>query len=160
MLNKLLLTASAAAMIAGFAIAMPAQAAGAGVKVGVLTCKVEPGWSYVIGSTKALECSYSPTKGKPERYYGDIQKVGVDLGYSDGATMVWGVFAPASDVGKDALEGNYAGVSASAAVGVGAGAKVLVGGLDKSITLQPVSVEGDAGVNLAVGVAAINLKHF
>jgi len=74
--------------------------------------------------------------------------------------MVWAVFAPASDVGKDALEGNYAGVSASAAVGVGAGAKVLVGGLDKSITLQPVSVEGDTGVNLAVGVAAINLKHF
>ncbi|MBL8781245.1 MAG: DUF992 domain-containing protein [Alphaproteobacteria bacterium] len=157
-MNKLFLTASAAALMLGTATF--AQAAGAGVKVGMLTCKVEPGWSYVVGSTKALECSYSPTKGKPERYYGDIQKVGLDLGYSDGATMVWAVIAPTSDVGKDALEGNYAGVAASVAVGVGAGAKVLIGGLDKSITLQPLSVEGDTGVNLAVGVAAINLKHF
>jgi hypothetical protein len=159
MINKLFMTASAAALMLGAATFAHA-AEGAGVKVGVLTCKVEPGWSYVVGSSKALECSYSPSKGKKERYYGDIQKVGLDLGYSEGATMVWGVVAPTSDVGKDALEGDYAGVSASVAAGVGAGAKVLVGGLDKSITLQPLSVEGDKGINLAVGVAAINLKHY
>lgn len=158
MTNKLLLSATAALMF-GAATLVPAQAAGAGVKVGMLTCKVEPGWSYIVGSTKALECSYSPTKGKPERYYGDIQKVGVDLGYSDGATMVWAVVAPTSDVGKDALEGEYGGVQASAAIGVGAGVNVLVGGFDKSISLQPVSVEGGTGVNLAVGVAGIKLKH-
>lgn len=159
MISKLLFSASAVALMFSAAAIAPAQAAGAGVKVGMLTCKVEPGWSYVVGSTKALQCSYSPTKGKPERYYGDIQKVGVDLGYSDGATMVWAVIAPTSDVGKDALEGEYGGVSASAAVGVGAGVNVLVGGFDKSITLQPVSVEGGTGVNLAVGVAGIKLKH-
>jgi hypothetical protein len=158
MLNKLLLTAGAAALT-GFAAFMPAQAAPAGVKVGMLTCDVEPGWSYVVGSTKSLQCSYTPSKGRPERYVGDIQKVGVDLGYSSGATMVWAVIAPTSDVGKDALEGEYGGAQASAAVGVGAGVNVLIGGFDKSITLQPVSVEGGSGVNLAVGVAGLSLKH-
>ncbi len=158
MINKLLLTAGAAALT-GFAIFAPAQAATAGVKVGMLTCDVAPGWSYVVGSTKSLQCSYTPSKGKPERYVGDIQKVGVDLGYSSGATMVWAVIAPTSSIGKDALEGEYGGASASAAVGVGAGVNVLLGGFDKSITLQPVSVEGGSGVNLAVGVAGLSLKH-
>jgi hypothetical protein len=159
MLKNLTVTASAIALFTGLAVSMPAQAAPAGVKVGVLTCKVEPGWGYVVGSTKPLHCSYEPTRGRPERYIGDVQKVGVDIGYTDGATMVWAVIAPSSDVGKDALEGNYAGATAGAAVGVGAGVNVLVGGFDKSITLQPVSVEGGTGVNLAAGVAAINLKH-
>ena len=154
---KLFLSAGVAALMLG---AAPAQAANAGVKVGLLTCKVEPGWSYIVGSTKALHCSYAPSRGQPERYMGDIQKVGIDLGYSDGATMVWAVIAPTSDVGKDALDGEYAGASASVAVGVGAGVNVLIGGFDKSITLQPVSVEGGTGVNLAAGVASISLKHF
>lgn len=153
---KLFLSAGVAALMLG---AAPAQAANAGVKVGLLTCKVEPGWSYIVGSTKALHCSYAPSRGQPERYMGDIQKVGIDLGYSDGATMVWAVIAPTSDVGKDALDGEYAGASASVAVGVGAGVNVLIGGFDKSITLQPVSVEGGTGVNLAAGVASISLKH-
>ena len=154
---KLFLSAGVAALMLG---AAPAQAANAGVKVGLLTCKVEPGWSYIVGSTKALHCSYAPSRGQPERYMGDIQKVGIDLGYSDGATMVWAVIAPTSEVGKDALDGEYAGASASVAVGVGAGVNVLIGGFDKSITLQPVSVEGGTGVNLAAGVASISLKHF
>jgi len=158
MISKFLSTS--AVLVAGsLALGASSQAAGGGVKVGILTCMVEPGWSYVVGSTKPLACTYEPTRGRPERYFGDIQKIGVDIGYSDGATMVWAVIAPASDVGRDALEGNYAGASAGAAVGVGAGVNVLVGGLDKSITLQPVSVEGGTGVNLAAGVAAIHLKH-
>lgn len=159
MLKHLLYTASVVGLVSGIAMLAPAQAAPAGVKVGMLTCNVEPGWSYVVGSTKDLQCEYAPTKGRGERYVGKIQKVGVDIGYSSGATMVWAVIAPTSDVGRDALEGDYVGASASAAVGVGAGVNVLIGGFDKSITLQPVSVEGGTGINLAAGVAGLNLDH-
>lgn len=159
MFNKLLLSVGTAAIVSGFAALAPAQAAPAGVKVGMLTCQVEPGWSYIVGSTRPLQCEYAPTRGRPERYVGQIQKVGVDIGYVSGATMVWAVIAPASDVGKDALEGDYVGASATAAVGVGAGVNALVGGFDKSITLQPVSVEGNTGVNLAASVTSINLDH-
>jgi hypothetical protein len=148
------------ALVAGtLAFAPLTQAAEGGVKVGVLTCDIEAGWSYVVGSTKDLNCSYKPDNGANATYVGKVQKVGIDLGYSEGATMVWAVVAPTSDVGADALEGDYVGASAGASVGVGAGANLLVGGFDKSITLQPLSVEGNTGVNLAAGVTAINLDH-
>jgi uncharacterized protein DUF992 len=72
--------------------------------------------------------------------------------------LVWAVFAPSSDVRAGALQGDYAGATASATVGVGLGANVLIGGLDKSIALQPLSVEGNRGLNVAAGIGAISLK--
>ena len=156
MSNRLGLTVGVAILAASAWLA-PAQAAG--VKVGVLTCNVEPGWSYVVGSTRPLECSYSPNHGRGEHYIGKVEKVGVDIGYVSGATIVWAVIAPTSDIRAGALEGDYGGASANVAVGIGAGANVLIGGFDKSITLQPVSVEGDTGVNLAVSITSIRLDH-
>lgn len=159
MSNKYRLMLGAAIAASVFAIAPAALAAQSGVKVGVLTCKVEPGWSYIVGSTRPLHCDYSPNKGDGEHYIGKVQKVGVDIGYVSGATIIWAVIAPTSDVKHGALQGEYGGVSASASVGVGAGANVLVGGFDKSITLQPVSIEGNTGVNLAAGIAGITLDY-
>jgi hypothetical protein len=159
MLDKINLMAGAAIVAGGLMIASTAQAAQGGVKVGVLTCNVEPGWSYVVGSTRPLECSYAPTRGRGEHYIGKVQKVGVDIGYVSGATIVWAVIAPTSDIRPGSLEGDYGGASANIAVGIGAGANVLIGGFDKSITLQPISVEGDTGVNLAVSISSITLEH-
>ena len=157
--NRFNLLAGVAFVAGAFVFALPAQASESGVKVGVLTCKVEPGWSYIVGSTRPLHCDYSPNKGHGERYIGKVQKVGVDIGYVSGATIVWAVIAPTSDIRPGALEGEYGGVQASVSVGIGAGANVLIGGLDKSITLQPLSIEGDTGVNLAAGVAGIVLDY-
>ena len=84
------------AILVGACAAGSALAAPGGVKVGVLTCNVEPGWSYVVGSTRPLECTYAPNHGRGEHYIGKVQKVGVDLGYVSGATIVWAVVAPTS----------------------------------------------------------------
>ena len=46
----------------------------------------------------------------------------------------------------------------SVSVGVGGGANVLVGGFNKTIALQPLSVQGQTGVNLAVGIAGLSLN--
>ena len=149
----------AAVLAAGaLAFAGTADAAPHGVKVGTLTCNVASGWGFVFGSTKDLHCTFHGTKG-PEHYTGTISKFGVDIGYTEGGVLVWGVFAPSSDVRAGALEGDYAGATASATVGVGLGANVLIGGLDKSIALQPVSVQGNTGLNLAAGVGVITLKY-
>jgi hypothetical protein len=113
----------------------------------------------VFGSTKDLACSYEPTKATAEHYAGSISKWGVDVGYTGKGKLVWAVFAPTSDVRPGAIEGEYAGASAQANVGVGLGANVLIGGLDKSIALQPVSVEGSTGLNVAAGIGSISLKH-
>ena len=158
MSNKIRLMMSAVALGA-FALAAPAQAAGhSGVKVGTLTCNVASGWGFVFGSSKDLHCTYNGNGRHYERYTGSISKFGVDIGYTEGGVLVWGVFAPTSDMRKGALEGDYVGASAQANVGIGAGANALIGGFDKSITLQPLSLEGSKGLNVAAGIGSISLK--
>ena len=146
----------AAALAAAVAFAAPAQADG--VKVGTLTCHVSSGWGFVFGSSKDLRCTFSPGKGITEHYVGTISKFGVDIGYTSSAVIVWAVFAPQSGPKRGALAGDYAGATASATVGVGVGAHALVGGFDRSITLQPLSIEGNTGLNVAGGIGAMSLK--
>ena len=159
-MTKFRLMIGAAALAAGaLAFAGSADAAPHGVKVGTLTCNVASGWGFVFGSSKDLHCTFRGNRtGGGEHYTGSISKFGVDIGYTEGGVLVWGVFAPSSDIRSGALEGDYAGATASATVGVGLGANVLIGGLDKSIALQPLSVEGNKGLNVAAGVGAISLQ--
>jgi len=159
MQKKFRLMMGAAALAAGaLAFAGSADAAPHGVKVGELTCNVASGWGFVFGSSKDLHCTFHGNRAHGgEHYTGTVSKFGVDIGYTEGGVLVWGVFAPSSDIRPGALEGDYAGATASATVGVGLGANVLIGGLDKSIALQPVSVEGNKGLNVAAGIGAISL---
>jgi hypothetical protein len=142
----------------GLLWASGASAAPHGVKVGELTCNVSSGWGFVFGSSKDLHCTFRPSGAQhAEHYAGSISKFGVDIGYTEGGVLIWGVVAPSSDVKAGALQGNYAGATASATAVVGGGANVLVGGLDKSIALQPISLEGNKGLNVAAGIGAITL---
>jgi hypothetical protein len=150
-------------LVAGAAIlaigAVTSAKADTTVKTGLLTCNVESGWGFVFGSSRDLKCNYSGTGGHHEHYNGHIAKYGVDIGYLQGGVIVWGVLAPTTDLATGALAGDYGGATAGASVGVGADANVLVGGFNKSITLQPISVEGDKGLNVAAGIASITLHH-
>ena len=136
----------------------PAYAQG-GVRVGTLTCSVAGGWGFVFGSSKAIRCTLARVGGRPEHYAGSINKFGVDIGYTQGGVLVWGVFAPTASLAPGALSGNYVGATGSATVGVGAGANVLVGGSNRTISLQPVSIEGNTGLNVAAGIGAMNLRY-
>jgi hypothetical protein len=166
MLRSILTAAGAAAsLVVGIAAyaqtpATPGtpQATGrTGANVGSLTCNVAGGVGFVFGSSKDLSCLFWRTDGIGERYTGSIKKYGVDLGFTKEAQMVWLVFAP-GNIGPGALAGNYVGGTASATVGVGAGANVLVGGGTGQVTLQPVSVEGSVGLNVAAGIGEVELR--
>src|SRR5271166_7145053 len=159
--KKFLLAAAAATLAAG----IPGQAVRAesynGVKAGVLTCNVSSGWAFVFGSSRDLKCTYAPVQGTPDHYVGHIDKYGVDIGYSAGGVMVWAVLAPTNNLGHGALDGKYGGLTAGAAAGVGGAANVLVGGsqdAQKTISLQPLSIEGTTGLNVAAGVLELTLK--
>jgi hypothetical protein len=128
-----------------------------GVNVGSLQCTVAGGVGFVFGSSKSLDCLLVRTDGLAEHYTGTIKRFGVDIGFTKEAHIVWMVFAPGS-ISKGALAGGYAGATASATAGVGVGANVLVGGSQKQVTLQPVSVEGSVGLNVAAGLAEVELK--
>jgi hypothetical protein len=158
MSRKLLAAGGSAAVIAALlALGSPADAAG--VKVGVLTCHVSSGWGFIFGSSKDLRCNFSPSRGYGERYVGTVSKFGVDVGYTAGGVLVWDVVAPTTSLKRGALAGGYGGATASATAGVGVGANVLVGGFDRSVTLQPVSIEGNTGLNVAAGIGAITLHY-
>ena len=158
-MNKTFGLMMSAAVIGALAFAMPAQAAPHGVKVGELTCGVASGWGFVFGSSKDLRCVFRQSNHHAVHYSGSISKFGVDIGYTEGGVLVWEVIAPSSDMRPGALEGDYVGVSAGATAGVGVGASLLVGGFDKSFSLQPLSVSGNEGLNVAAGIGSISLKY-
>ena len=130
---------------------------GAAVRAGYLTCHVDAGWGFIFGSSRKLDCAYALQPGYTEYYLGSVTKFGADIGYLQSGVIIWAVLAPTTNLGQGALAGHYGGATASAAVGVGAGANVLVGGFNSSIALQPVSIEGQNGLNVAAGVMALNL---
>ncbi len=143
-------------MMCAMALAPPARAQG--VKVGVLTCNVSAGFGFVFGSSRSLNCTFAPAPGRYEHYVGTIDKFGVDIGYINGGVLVWSVIAPTAAPSPCALAGSYSGAAANATVGVGAGANVLVGGNGNSFSLQPVSIEGTTGLNVAAGIASMHLQ--
>jgi hypothetical protein len=152
------MTVGALGIAAASALPVPAHAQ-AGARVGTLTCNVAGGWGFVFGSSKALHCVFSPGPGgHPERYAGTIQKFGVDIGYTQGGVLVWAVFAPTTNIAPGALAGGYGGATASATAGAGVGANALIGGSNRTISLQPVSIEGNTGLNIAAGIGAITLR--
>ncbi len=154
-----------AGVAAVFAFAGQAHAAGSGsgTRVGTLACNVGGGWGMIVGSSRKLECTFTGSEGsgaaaKSEAYEGKITKLGADIGYRAAGRMIWAVIMPTGDVGPGALAGSYGGATASATAGVGIGANALFGGSHDSISLQPLSIEGSTGLNVAAGVAGISLR--
>jgi len=156
----------AGAALAALALSLPANAAEpakspeGGTQAGVLTCNVASGWGFIFGSSRNVKCTLSGTaSGRIEHYAGHIGKFGADIGYVSSAVMIWAVLAPTANLGPGALAGSYGGATASATAGVGVGANVLVGGSHDSISLQPLSIEGNTGLNVAGGVALLKLVY-
>ena len=138
--------------------ATSAQAQSSRVRVGGLTCNVAPGVGLIIGSNKSMSCSYQSVDGWSERYSGNIIIIGADIGVTDSKTIAWAVWAPVNRAGRGALAGGYGGATAEVTVAAGLGANVLVGGFQNSFMLQPVSVSGQTGANVAAGVSGIQLN--
>lgn len=146
----------ALAILAGIGLA-PRPAEAQVVQAGALTCDVAPGFGFLVGSRKEIVCTFRNVAGDLEIYDGSITKLGVDIGVTDRFVIVWNVLAPSGRVVRGALSGSYFGATAQATVGAGIGANVLVGGFERSLTLQPVSVSAQTGVNVAAGVAELAL---
>ena len=129
------------------------------VQAGSLTCDVSAGIGLIIGSQRNVSCTFTPSLPGPIEYYtGTISKLGVDIGVTAGGVMVWFVYSPTNRP-LGALSGTYVGGTAEASVIAGVGANALVGGSNRAIALQPVSVSGQIGLNVAAGVAGLDLRY-
>jgi hypothetical protein len=134
-----------------------ASPASAQTQVGTLSCDTSGGIGLIVTSQQRLNCTYEGLNNRIEGYYGTISKFGIDIGATTQGVIVWQVFAPSTDFGPWALEGNYVGASGQATAGVGASANLLVGGFNRAFSLQPLSVGAQTGLNLAIGVANLTL---
>src|SRR5262245_65220603 len=146
-----------AGVVALMAAASSEAQAQARVEVGVLTCTVRGGTGFIVGSTKDLRCRFNKP-GRDEFYHGTISKFGLDIGATKQTAIAWAVLAPTARLPPGSLNGNYGGVSAEATVGLGVGANALIGGSNKNIILQPLSVQAQQGLNIAAGIAALQLR--
>ena len=157
-MHKRLSALAALAAVVMAASPVPAMAQGPErIKAGTLTCDISAGIGLIITSKKDVTCMFTPSQPGPrEVYVGSIAKFGLDLGATAGGEMVWAVYAP-TNRRFGALAGHYGGASAEATVGAGLGANVLVGGSNHTVSLQPVSVQGQAGLNVAAGVTELTL---
>ncbi len=155
MLNRYV---TAALFISLMLAAAPAHAQGNSIRQGVLTCRTSASVGLIVGSRQRLRCQFKSDRGRTQNYVGAINRLGLDLGVTAGGVMVWAVLASTPDIAPGALTGRFVGASGDVSAGVGVGANVLVGGTRRSVSLQPLSLEGQVGVNLALGVAAMTLN--
>jgi opacity protein-like surface antigen len=155
-MKKLLMCA---ALAGGLALASQAAvAAPVGVKIGTLSCHEASGWGFVFGSSHDVRCTFAEGD-RVEHYEGSISKFGVDVGYQQSGVILWEVFAPTDHPNHGALDGHYGGATAGAALGLGLDANALVGGSERSISLQPLSIQGMTGLNVAAGIGELTLHQ-
>ena len=158
MRRSLILTGSAIATLVASIAGASAQQPMPRVQIGILECRGGASIGFIVGSVTHLGCVLR-IDGLPEdRYIATIRKVGVDLGITQESALAWGVYAPVARLGPGDLAGTYAGAQGSAAVGVGVGGNVLIGGSDNSIALQPLSVQGQVGLSVAAGLESLELR--
>ena len=150
-----IMAAALLAIILGRAAAQPRQ-----IQLGTLTCSMSSSIGIVVGSQKNVNCVFRGRSDEPdENYTGTMTTVGLDIGFTTGGVMVWTVFA---DTNRYAgmLAGKYVGATAEASVAAGLGANVLVGGSHQTVALQPLSLQGQVGFDLAAGIGALELHPF
>lgn len=146
--------------IAALVVPLASASALPPVRAGILQCQGGQNVGYVVGSVTSLECVFQSEGRRPEPYIATVRRYGVDLGFTEQTRFAWAVNAANSRIGRGDLSGNYGGVGANASVGVGFGGNFLVGGPANSYALQPISVQGQTGLNVAAGIAEIELRPF
>jgi hypothetical protein len=149
------------AVLATLALSIPpslAQSPQSWAQAGMLRCNLNPSIGFVIFGHQSMECTFQPVSGFFQAYEGAMNTVGLDLGISGGGRFAWAVFGSAAGIPYGALAGEYVGASGDIGLGVGVGANVLVGGSNRSVALQPVSLEGSMAVNVVAGLSQLQLR--
>ena len=127
-------------------------------RIGVLQCEVAAGMGFIVGSNRALTCTYRPERGRPQYYAGTIKRFGLDIGATSPGQLEWAVVAAAPSSRGYSLAGDYAGPGAGLTIGAGLNANALVGGNGNSVSLQPLSIATQTGLNVTAGVGALTLE--
>ena len=144
----------AAMLVASFATAN----AQSQLQVGVLTCEGGPNVSFVVGSSAEMQCVFESATRRPEPYIARINRIGLDLGFTQQTGLAWAVYAPTNQIGRGDLAGQFGGGGGNPSGGGGRGGTHLVGGSNNAFSLQPLSLQGQTGLNVTAGIADVDLR--
>lgn len=146
--------------LATLALMAPIAAANAAppVRAGILQCQGGQNIGFIVGSVANFECVFRSEGRRPEPYIATVRRIGLDLGVTEQTQLSWAVNAPTRRLGRGELAGSYGGVGANASIGVGGGGNFLVGGPANAYALQPISLQGQTGLNVAAGIAGLELQ--
>jgi hypothetical protein len=156
MLRNAFAGATLAAVMLAMALSTPADAQSDRVQAGSLECSMSSGIGLIVGSQRNIACNFKPNNGPPEAYVGTMTRIGLDVGVTGGGAIIWAVFTGTNRY-AGMLTGTYVGASAEATIAAGLGANVLVGGSNRSVALQPLSVQGQVGFDIAAGIGSLEL---
>ncbi len=150
------------ALVAGMMLTILSGQSRADGQLGSLTCnRIEgTGLNLLLYSSAEVRCTFEGSAGAEQWYIGSTGiALGVDLKWNKEETIYFGVlsstveFVPEGDF----LSGKYGGAKADAALGIGVGAAVLLGGSNDTIAMQP-AVESSTGIGVAAGLSYLNLE--
>lgn len=144
----------ALAAFAGLAgLSGPALAQSSGPPTGRLSCTITGSPAPVVTTQKPMECRFRPRRGPVQLYTGVVRGFSLDLTSIRSAAMAWRVYGPYARAPLGALAGSFK----SSGTGAGTGNHMLVGGTNDEATLLPLPFQGNRGINVAVGVTALDL---
>ena len=153
--GRLVTTVVAAAAVVSVLSAAESQSRR--IQVGTLTCSLSAGIGLIVGSRRNVSCLFRGVPGEPDDpYTGTMTRLGLDVGITGGSVIIWTVFADTNRY-KGMLTGTYTGASAEMSIAAGLGANILVGGSNRTVALQPLSVQGQIGLDIAAGVGSLDL---
>lgn len=144
----------ALAALTGLAcLSAPALAQPSGPPTGRLSCTITGSPTPVVTTQKPMECRFRPRRGPLQLYTGVVRGFSLDLASIRSAAMAWRVYGPYARAPLGALAGAYK----ASGTGPGTGSHVLTGGNNNEVTLLPLPFQGNRGINVAVGVTALDL---
>jgi hypothetical protein len=134
-----------------------AQATEPIANIGTLVCVVDPSDKSPPGDEKRLTCNFDPLTGPKARFVGTVKRSGADDVPDAKLVLAWSVMAPKVGTPAEQLQGRYLGTLDPQR---GTRAPALVGGVDQSIALRPMTdnVDPGSGDNPTVTVIELQLS--
>ncbi len=160
-MRSILLAHGRAAILVGAVIAggLAASPASAAIQAGTLRCNIAPGYGAVIGSQKAVDCTFTPSSAGPvESYKGTLTRLGLDISQTNAGVLTYAVIEASNTIVPFSLAGGYVGAGAGITLGQGLGVDALLGGNGNQVALQPVAVSTTSGIGVNAGVGSLTLE--
>ena len=125
--------------------------------MGTLTCSLSASIGLVVGSQRNVSCLFRGTSGEPdEPYTGTMTRVGLDVGLTTGS-VIFGRCSRTRTATKGCSPAPIPGRRQKCPLPLVSAPTSSSAGSNRTLALQPLSVQGQIGLDIAAGVGSLDL---